>query len=313
MEDQKNNDKKDNRKIHFIYLFVIFALGAFCIFLVTEVRTLKTQVVETTTSITQVIQERDDVKSDLESLKAQYETLQTSDIALNAELEAKKAYIDSLLIQADKHKGDAAIIAKLKKETETLRRIMQGYVRTIDSLNTLNGVLRDEKQQVLNELGSEKEKSANVTKEKDGLQERINLAALLTTLNVRGTGVNSSRGGKKESETNKASKADKLKISFDVADNDLTKPGAHTVYLRVMTPDGKELTKSEDQDHQFSWAGGNVGFFAAKKSIDYQNQAMSVLMYVEKPNPDNEFLPGTYLVEIVCDNAIIGQTSFTLQ
>ncbi len=312
MEEKKNNDQENNKKLHLVYLLVIFLLGAACIYLVMQVRDLKVQVVETTTNITNVIQERDDVTSDLEALRGQYEQLQTTDAALNLELEGKRAYIDSLLVEAEKHKGDKAIIAKLKKETETLRRIMQGYVRTIDSLNTLNNTLRDEKQQVLNELGSEKEKSANISKEKDGLQSRINQAALLTTLNVRASGVNSSRGGKKESETNKASKADKLKVSFDIADNDLTKAGAHTVYLRIMTPDGKELTKSEDPDHQFTW-GENRGFFAARKSIDYQNQAMTVLMYVDKPNPDNEFLPGSYRVEIVCDNAIIGETSFTLQ
>lgn len=313
MDEQKNNDKKDNRKLHFMYLFIIFLMGGLCIYLVTEVKGLKAQVVETTTNITQVIQERDDVKSDLEDLKLQYDALETTDAGLNAELTAKRAYIDSLLVEADKHKGDASIIAKLKKETQTLRRIMQGYIVTIDSLNTLNNTLRAEKQEVLNELGNEKEKSATVAKEKEGLQGRIDKAALLTTLNARATGVNSTRGGKKETETNKASKADKLKISFDIADNDLTKTGSHTIYLRVMTPDGRELTKAEDPDHQFTWGGGNSGFFAAKKSIDYQNQAMSVLMYVEKPNPDNEFLPGTYRIEIVCDNAIIGETSMTLQ
>lgn len=313
MDEQKNNDKKDNRKLHFIYLFVIFGMAGLCIYLVTRVGTLQAQVDNTTIQITQVVQERDDVKSDLEALRSQYEQLQTTDAALSAELESKKAYIDSLLVEAEKNKGNAAIIAKLKKETETLRRIMQGYIVTIDSLNTLNNTLREEKQQVLNELGQEKDKVTTITKDKDALQGRIDQAALLTTLNVRATGVNVSRGGKKESETNKASKSDKIKVSFDVADNDLTKPGAHTVYLRVMTPDGRELTKSEDPDHQFTWGGGNKGFFAAKRSIDYQNQAMSVLMYVEKPNPDNELLAGTYRIEIVCDNAIIGETSFTLQ
>lgn len=313
MDEQKNNDKKDNRKIHFIYLFIIFGLGALCIYLVTEVGKLRTRVVETTTNITVLTQERDDVKADLESLRDQYDQLQTTDAALNAELTAKKAYIDSLLVEADKHKGDAAIISKLRKETETLRRIMQGYVRTIDSLNTLNGVLRTEKQEALNQLDQEKDKVTNITKDKDALQGRIDKAALLTTLNARATGVNVSRGGKKESETNKASKSDKIKVSFDVADNDLTKAGPHTVYLRIMTPDGRELTKAEDPDHQFTWNGNNSGFFAAKKNIDYQNQAMSVLMYVERPNPDNEFLPGTYRVEIVCDGAIIGETAFTLQ
>lgn len=313
MEEQKNSEKGSNKKLHAIYLTIIFVMAALCIYMTTQYSELKTTVAEKETTITQVIQEREDVKSDLEDLKAQYEALETSDAALSAELQAKRAYIDSLLVEADKHKGDAAIIAKLKKETQTLRLIMQGYVRTIDSLNTLNSTLREEKQSVLNELDQQKEKTSTIEKEKEGLQSRIDLAALLTTLNIRATGVNVTRGGKKETETNKASKADKIKVNFDIAENELTATGAHTIYLRVMTPDGRELTKAEDPDHQFSWGNGNKGFFAAKKTIDYQNQPMSVLMYCERVTPETEFLPGTYRIEIVCDNAIIGETSFTLQ
>lgn len=313
MDDQKNNEKQNNRKLHFIYLAIILLLGGLCVYLVTEVSGLKTIVSERTITINQVIQEREDVKSDLEDLKAQYSELQTTDAALNAQLEEKKKYIDSLLVEADKHKGDAFIIAKLKKETQTLRAIMKGYIVTIDSLNTLNNTLRAEKQQVLTALDEEKGKVTAVTNEKTSLQSRIDKAALLSTLNVRATGVNKSRNGKKESETNKASKTDKIKVAFDVADNDLTKAGPHTVYVRVMTPDGKELTKAEDPDHQFSWGAGSKGFFAARKIIDYQNQSMSVLMYCDKQNDNDEFLPGVYRIEIVCDNAIIGETTMTLQ
>ncbi|MBK6522221.1 MAG: hypothetical protein IPG08_07755, partial [Sphingobacteriaceae bacterium] len=53
------------------------------------------------------------------------------------------------MIEAKKHKGDAYFIAKLKKETETLRAIMQHYVVTIDSLNTLNQNLIVEKKNVI--------------------------------------------------------------------------------------------------------------------------------------------------------------------
>ena len=265
MDGQKNTEQGNNKKLHGIYLTIIFLLGGLCIYLSLQYRGLKVVVAERETTITQVIQEREDVKSDLEDLRAQYEALETTDEGLRAELEAKKAYIDSLLVEAEKNKGNAAIIAKLKKETQTLRQIMQGYVRTIDSLNTLNNTLREEKQQVMNQLDEQKAKTDDVTKDKEGLQGRIDLAAQLSTLNIRATGVNVSRGGKKESETNKASKADKIKVSFDIADNDLTKAGAHTIYLRVMTPDGRELTQSEDPDHQFSWGGGNKGFLRQRK------------------------------------------------
>jgi chromosome segregation ATPase len=136
MSDQPNNQNSGNRKLHAIYLVIIFLLGGLCIFLSFQYRELKVIVAEREITINQVINEREDVKSDLEDLKAQYAELQTTDAALNAELTAKRAYIDSLLVEAEKHKGDKFIIAKLKKETQTLREIMKGYIVTIDSLNT---------------------------------------------------------------------------------------------------------------------------------------------------------------------------------
>ena len=89
----------------------------------------------------QVIIERDNVKGELLQLQKDYSNLQTSDKGLQAEIEAKKTEIAQLLEDAEKHKGDAYIISKLKKESETLRQIMRGYVRTIDSLGTMNKTL----------------------------------------------------------------------------------------------------------------------------------------------------------------------------
>ena len=51
--------------------------------------------------------------------------------------------------EAKKHKNDTKIISQLKKETQTLRAIMQSYIRTIDSLGVLNKTLTDEKNTII--------------------------------------------------------------------------------------------------------------------------------------------------------------------
>jgi len=95
--------------------------------------------VSQTTAQTEIIKtvyvERDNIKNDLVKLKDEYASLQTNDAKLQAEIDEKRTQIEKLLKEAEKHKNDAYYISKLKKETETLREIMKGYVRTIDSLN----------------------------------------------------------------------------------------------------------------------------------------------------------------------------------
>jgi flagellar basal body-associated protein FliL len=58
----------------------------------------------------QVIVERESVKGELLQLQKDFGSLKTNDEGLKAEIEAKQAEIAQLLIDADKHKGDAYII-----------------------------------------------------------------------------------------------------------------------------------------------------------------------------------------------------------
>ncbi len=305
-------EEKNNRKLHAIYLFIIFILAGLCAYMSFQYKELKTIVATHEIKIETVVKEKEDVTEDLKDLKEQYALLETNDAAINAELQAKRVMIDSLLVLAEKHKGDSYYIAKLKKETSTLRAIMKGYIVTIDSLNQLNGKLIAEKKEVLGQLDNEKNRTKLVEGEKEALKGRIDRAAVLSTMNVKAIGIKQSRGGKKDSETTKASKVDKIRVTFDVADNDLTIAGGHAIYVRIITPDAQELTQERSPARQFSF-GNTTAYFAAKKTIDYQNQPMTVLILCPKAKEEDELAPGKYLVELYSDKVMIGTTTMVLE
>lgn len=256
----------------------------------------------------QVIVERDNVKGDLLQLQKDFENLQTNDKALQAEIDAKKAEIAQLLEDAEKHKGDSYIISKLRKESETLRQIMRGYVRTIDSLGTLNKTLIVEKDNVLKELDTEKGKTSNLNKEKEVLNATIQKGSLLSCFNIVAKGVKFKSGGKKESETTKASRVQKIKVSFSLGENKIAKAGEKTVFIRIVTPDGKEMAKSYDDNYRFTFDKSS-GYFAGKQSLNYANTEISGVTYCEG---QGELVPGNYIIEVSCDGVIIGGTSLRL-
>lgn len=256
----------------------------------------------------QVIVERESIKGDLLQLQKDYSNLQTSDKALQAEIDAKKAEIAQLLEDAEKHKGDAYIISKLKKETETLRQIMRGYVRTIDSLGTLNKNLIVEKDNVLKELDNEKGKITNLNKEKEELQSTIQKGSILSCFNVLAKGVKFKSGGKKESETTKASRTQKIKVSFTLGENKIARSGEKTVYVRIVTPDGKEMAKSYDENYRFTF-NKSSGYYAGRESLNYANAEISGVTYCEG---QGELVPGNYIIEISCDGVVIGSTNLRL-
>ena len=143
--EPKQEEKKGNNKLLLALLGLLLIGNTIFIWLWLQERgRANTVVIEKQ----DVLIQRDSVKADLLDLQKSYATLQTDDKALNSNLDVQRAKIDSLLQQAEKHKGDAYMISKLKKETQTLRDIMKHFVIEIDSLNTYAKQVVAEKDKV---------------------------------------------------------------------------------------------------------------------------------------------------------------------
>ena len=304
--ENNNQEKKSNNKVLLILLILLLIGNGIFAWLWLQERSRATTVV---VEKEQVTVERDNVKKDLLDLQQEYATLQTNDVSLQKDLEARRAEIADLLEQAEKHKGDAYIIAKLRKETDTLRKIMKHYVIEIDSLNTLNKTITAEKDKVSADLNDEKSKTTQLSKDKDALQSTVNLGSILKAENPTAKGVKFKSGGKKEVETTKASRVERIKVSFVLGENKIAKKGIKSVYVRVVTPDGKELCKSMDDMNMVKF-NGSKGYFAAKQDVNYGNEDVAVDVFC--PNPD-KFVPGKYLINIICDDVVVGETTITLK
>lgn len=305
MENKPEEKKSGNRVLLILLLLLLGGNGVFGWLWWQERGRANSEVIVKE----QIIIERDNVKNDLLALQEEYATLQTSDKAVQTELEEKRAQIADLLEQAEKHKDDAYIISRLRKETETLRKIMKHYVVEIDSLNTLNKTIIAEKDKVNADLNIEKDKTTQLSKDKEQLQSTVNLGSLLKAENPTVKGVKFKSGGKKEIETTKASRVERIKVSFVLGENKIAKKGTKPVYVRIVTPDGKEICKSPDEGNMFKF-NGSRGYFAGKQDVNYKNEEVSVDVFCANPNP---FIPGKYLIDISCDDVIIGQTSIILK
>lgn len=304
MNQEKEKSSKKRGLLFWIIIGLMTTNGITIWLLVNE----KSKVVNTITISEKILVEKNTVEVDLVNLQKDYQNLQTNDAAMQLDIDAKRARIEVLIKEASRHKGDATIISKLKIEMQTLRSIMQSYVRTIDSLNTLNQTLVAEKKTVLKQLGSEKEKQSVLIKEKDELKSTIAKGSILSCFNINAKAVLYKRGGKKESETNKARKTEKIKVSFSLGENKIAKAGEKTIYVRIMTPDGKELAKSYDDNCRFNF-NQSSGYFAGRETLNYANAELNGVTYCEG---QGEYVPGNYIIEITCDGVVIGNTSLKL-
>ena len=305
MEENTSNDDRRKSGLLWILIGLLAITNAITFWMYLQEKNV---VADTIVLKEQIFIERDNVKNELLQLQKDYGSLKTNDAALQAEIDAKKAEIAELLENAEKHKGDPYIITKLRKETESLRLIMRGYVRTIDSLGTLNKTLIIEKDNVLKDLATEKGKITNLNKEKDDLSATIQKGSILSCFNVTAKGVKFKSGGKKEIETTKASRTQKIKVSFSLGENKIAKSGEKTVFVRIVTPDGKEMAKNYDDNYRFTF-NKSGGYFAGKETLNYANVEISGVTYCEG---QGELVPGNYIIEITCDGVIIGNTNLRL-
>jgi hypothetical protein len=307
---QLPSDKDEKRKLHFFYLSIISVLVIVCGLLTWQFFDQKTRIETIEKERIVYVEKSNSLQTELSQLKSDYEGLQTSDKKMREELDEKIKQIEEMQVEAEKHKGDAYTIYKLEKEAETLRKVMKHFVLQLDSLGRLNKVIVAQKEKVEQDLNKERDKTADLTKQKEELTNTVNLGSILKATGIKASGVHYKSGGKKELVTTSAKRVEKIKITFTLGENLIAKKGDRTVYVRIVTPDGKELSKSTDESNTFKY-NNSRGYFAAKTTVTYNNEETNVTLYTAKS--DIKFVPGKYLIEITTDDVVVGNTSLTLE
>lgn len=300
------DDKKENRNRLLIILIVLLALAVGVLsFLLLN----KSQVAdEQMTEILQLENEQLNLKSDLQEMLIQYDTVTVSNERMQAEILAQQEQIRELIKQADKHKDDAWIIHKLKKEASTLREIMKGYLVTIDSLNTLNVHLRadrDSLSTVLSEVT--KEKNQIKTKATD-LEAIVTKGSVLTTIDLVAEAI-LVRGSGKQSPTNRAKRAEMIKLCGILGENKIAKKGRKVLYMRIISPDARVLDDGSGEPKTFKFDGVS-GIYSVKREIEYNNEQQEVCVYY---TINSELPTGQYIVELYESETKIGTTTFDLK
>ena len=262
------------------------------------------EVEQTQEQVQAISSEKDNVTHLLENMLASYDTLKTENDQLTTEMEAQKAQIGELLDRVKRGNYD---LSKAKKEAETLRKIMKGYVATIDSLNQANQLLTAENLTIKQELGEEKAQKDALTTQKQELEGKISKGSVLHTTTIN-AGALFMRNNGKQVETDRANKAEMVKCCFTLGENRVTNAGDKTLYMRVISPDGTVLPAT-DGDNRFKF-NGVEGEFSARREVNYQNQPVDVCIFW---TGTSELRTGQYIVEVYEAGALVSKANFNLK
>jgi hypothetical protein len=249
-----------------------------------------------------------DLKTDFKNMLDTYDRLIEMDQSKADSLNKQKAQISQLLKQLNTNKKlSARELFNLKKENEVLRSIMRGYVKQIDSLNTLNIKLTsvlDETNTRLTETTTERD-----TYKKDAEQksEQLKKGAKLQAYGFNSEALRMKLNNTTE-PTTKAKNVIQMRSSFTIGENQIASSGRKSVYLQIVGPNGEVLQSKAN--YVIETENGQQGY-SDKKDIDYNNQAIDLTIYYDLKGI--EVGKGNYKVRVYCEGQLIGTDSFTLK
>lgn len=252
-----------------------------------------------------VEKEREEVTNELEGMLVKYDSLEIDNDSISDELLEERAKVEKLIEQA---KNNEWTIYKLRKEAGTLREIMKGYVRTIDSLNTANIELQAQNVEVTEKLTQSKKYSEELESKNDELAELVRIGARLTALNMISVPERDRRLGG-YTDVNRARRVDRIKTCLTLEANTVAEEGDRIVYVRIIAPGGRVLTERSSETNMFEFEGTR-GLYSKKKEVYYANQELDVCLFWDV---SGDLDGGIYQVEAYADGLKIGTTKFELK
>ncbi len=249
--------------------------------------------------------------NDFQSMMETYDALIKKDAkqsdSLNIQKEKIQGLMDELSSAKKNGKVNGQLIAKLRKENETLRTIMRGYVVQIDELNTKNYKLTSDLDETTTKLTETTTERDNYKTEAEASAEQVKKGSKLQAYGFSTSGLRMKLNDTSE-PTTKAKNCVQAKSTFTIGENAIASSGQRVVYMQIIDPDGKTLQGR---------SGGTVPtesgtvVFSAKREIQYVNKAIDLSIFYDFNG--EEPIKGNYKVKIFCDGQMIGTDSFTLK
>lgn len=251
------------------------------------------------------------LSTELAEAEAEIKTLQEANQGLEGKLSERDEEIAQKIAQIKmllgKGKLSAEELKKAKSEIASLRSQIDDYKKQIDKLTAENQQLTADNAGLTENLTAEQLKNAEQSKTIESKNKTISLAKKLHAGTIIAIGVRERKVfGKKEVETNKASKVEEIKVRFTLDRNEVADAGEKDVFVKIIGPDGSPITTKV----QTTKVDGTETLYTEMKVVDYKNQKTDQVVYCKK---QGTYAKGEYTVEIFAEGFKIGSSKFTLK
>ncbi|MFV0506184.1 MAG: hypothetical protein ACK5L5_05670 [Bacteroidales bacterium] len=248
-------------------------------------------------------EERDSLKSELNTMIIGYDSLSVENDTLSQEMMFERERADSLIKVLDQQKRlSYREIAKYKKEVGTLRGIMRNFVKQIDSLNVKNEQLMAQVQGLQNDYSEVQTEKQQIEQSRNQLQTVVDKASRLSVRDFRATLIN-----KRGTAIEKRRSAVQILAGFTINNNITASRGTKTAYVRIERPD--QIVMVSSTNNVFQYENSKV-LYSMKRDFVYEGKDLPVNLYWDQGIDD---LPlGEYTVDLFIDGENVARTKFAI-
>jgi len=293
MEDQQNNSNSTLKVI--ISVLAILLVGSlFYIYKISnDVKYVQNELTSTMT-------EKDSIMKNLQELKATYDAAIAENTSMSDELVKERDKVVNLMNDINKSKGDAS---KYRAEYLKLESNLKVLMAEKKKKKKQNVTLTTQRDSTVVVLGEAKKVNEILVEEKNDLSKTIEKGSKLSLVNLQTVAYQLKSSGK-QIATDKASRANVLKISFTIAENQIAKSGNKEYYVQVI--DSKNNVLGEKKTVNFDENSLTYSFIS---KVKYENKTVNV----SEDLSGKDFAKGTYFVNVFDKNELVSKTSFSLK
>ncbi len=257
-------------------------------------------------------------KTKLDSISAQLD-------AKIAEIQQLGGSVDSLLkvreqLEVDKRSLRNVNSFDSKKYEQKIRSyeaLLAQKDREIARLKEENGILSEQNETLAQEnagLKAERQTLSDsvvaVSSQNKELAEKVSIAAALRAEPISVIAINARGKERTTSNSYKAKKLDKVKVTFRLAPNGLAQQNEKEIYMRILDPSGAVVADMATGSGEFTYNGQGT-IYTAMQRINFDNSRQQVDFVYGRGS--QRFNPGHHTVEIYSEGFRIGEGDFTVK
>lgn len=301
--EQPNSGKRDQIRIVLIIVIAVVAIGAgYKIYTDYEARKELQAEYDAT---------RVELSGRLDSISLELNDRITEIAQLGGDIDSLVTLKDSITAQRDQlqrtRRANKALIQRLDRKVTGYQELLVVKDQEIAELKQLNSELMTENNDLRTEQNELNRRINQTTDQVAALKQEVALAAKLRAENIKVININK-RGKEREGDF-RSRQAQKVKVTFNIADNEVAPVQGHKIMFQIVDPAGNVVFDVAKGSGSFQ-VDGKEQFYTGIQEILFDNSKQELTFVYDK---GSEFDKGGHKIILLSDTYEIGRASFNVR